>query len=180
MKANPQKSRRESIEFDPTIPTKLREAKFFLGHMMQSARSTRLEHEHFEFYLSAFLSAARSVTSFFEKKNQPKHVKVWWSQWKKDRSPDDLRLLKRMTKQRDNEVHEAGADVAHRLEDVPLSKIETASGLHAAYAQSFGEPWGEPQISLKVYYFTLGGKPVNVIETCQRYVTLLERAVAEF
>ena len=175
----PQKSRRKSIKFDPTIPKKLREAKFFLGHMMQSARSTRLDHEHFEFYLSAFLSAARSVTTFFEKRNQ----KAWWSQWKANRaskSPEDLRLLNQMTKQRDNEVHEKGADVAHQLEDVPLSKIETASGLHAAYAPSFGEPWGEPQISLKVYYFTLGGKPVNVIETCQRYVGLLERAVEEF
>jgi len=173
---------RKSIKFDPTIPKKLREAKFFLGHMrMESARSTQPDREHFEFYLSAFLSAARSVTGFFEKKNQPK-IKAWWSQWKKDkdRSDDDRQLLNEMRTQRNNEVHEEGADVAHRLEDVALSKIETASGLHAAYAPSFGEPWGEPQISLKVYYFTLGGKPVNVIETCQRYVILLERAVAEF
>ena len=175
----PQKSRRKSIKFDPTIPKKLREAKFFLGHMMQSARSTRLDHEHFEFYLSAFLSAARSVTGFFEKKTQPK-IKAWWSQWRANRSEDDRQLLNEMRIQRNNEVHEEGADIAHRLEDVALSKIETASGLHAAYAPSFGEPWGEPQISLKVYYFTLGGKPVNVIETCQRYVILLERAVAEF
>ena len=172
----PQKSRRKSIKFDPTIPKKLREAKFFLGYMMQSARSTRLDHEHFEFYLSAFLSAARSVTTFFEKRNQ----KAWWSQWRANRSEDDRQLLNEMRTQRNNEVHEEGADIAHRLEDVALSKIETASGLHAAYAPSFGEPWGEPQISLKVYYFTLGGKPVNVIETCQRYVILLERAVAEF
>ena len=91
--------------------------------MMQSARSTRLDHEHLEFYLSAFLSAARSVTDFFEKRNQ----KAWWSQWRANRSPDDLQLLNQMTKQRDNEVHEEGADVAHRIEDVPLSKIETPS-----------------------------------------------------
>jgi len=85
-----------------------------------------------------------------------------------------------MRKQRKNEVHRKGADVAHQLEDVPLSKIETASALHAAYAPSFGEPWGEPQVGLKVYYFTLGGETVNAIETCQRYVGLLERAVEEF
>ena len=179
MNANPQKSLRKiGIEFEPTIQKKLREAKFFLSHMMQSARSARLDHEHFEFYLSAFLSAARSVTDFFERKQ-----KAWWSQWKANRaskSPEDLRLLNQMTKQRDNEVHEKGADVAHHLEDVPLSKIETASVLHAAYAPSFGEPWAEPQISLKVYYFTLGGVTVNVIETCQRYVGLLERAVEDF
>ena len=176
MNANSQESLRKiGIEFDPKIQKKLREAKFFLSHMMQSARSTRLDHEHFEFHLSAFLSAARSVTNFLEN-NQ----RAWWSQWKTGRPGDDRQLLNQMTKQRDNEVHEKGADVAHQLEDVPLSKIETASGLHAAYAPSFGEPWGEPQISLKVYYFTLGEATVNVIETCQRYVGLLERAVEEF
>src|SRR5207249_2777260 len=126
----------------PKIQKKLCEAKFFLNHMMQSAGSTRLDHEHLEFYLSAFLSAARSVTDFFEKRNQ----KAWWGQWRANRSPDDLQLLNQMTKQRDNEVHEDGADVAHRIEDVPLSKIETPSALHAAYAPSFGEPWGEVQV----------------------------------
>src|SRR5437667_11060841 len=107
----------------PKIQKKLCEAKFFLNHMMQSARSTRLDQEHFEFYLSAFLSAARSVTDFFEKKNQPKHIKAWCSHWRANRSPDDRQLLNRMRTQRDNEVHEEGADVAHRIEDVPLSKI---------------------------------------------------------
>ena len=58
-------------------------------------------------------------------------------------SPDDRQLLNRMRTQRDNEVHEEGADVAHRIEEVPLSKIETASALHAAYAPFFGEPWGD-------------------------------------
>ena len=162
----------------PKIQKKLREAKFFLGHMGQSARSTRLDHEHLEFYLSAFLSAARSVTDFFERKQ-----KAWWSQWKANRaskSPEDLRLLNQMTKQRDNEVHEKGSDVSHQVEDVPLRKIETPSGLHAAYAPSFGEPWGEVKVGMKVYYFMLGGKAVPVIETCQRYVGLLERAVEDF
>ena len=161
------------------VSKKLREAKFFLGHMSQSAGSTRLDHDHLEFYLSAFLSAARSVTHFFERKQQ----KTWWSQWKANRtskSPEDLRLLNHMTNQRDNEVHEEGADVSHQVEDVPVSKIETASSLHAAYAPSFGEPFGEVKIGMKVYHFILAGKPVPVIETCRRYVGLLESAVEDF
>ena len=85
-----------------------------------------------------------------------------------------------MTKQRDNEVHEEGADVSHQVEDVPVSKIETPSGLHAAYAPSFGDPFSEVKIGVKVYYFILGGTLVPVIETCQRYVGLLERAVEDF
>jgi hypothetical protein len=55
-----------------------------------------------------------------------------------------------------------------------------ASALHAAYAPSFGEPWGQPQVGPKAYYFTLGGETVNAIETCQRCVGILERAVEEF
>src|SRR5436190_19053884 len=97
----------------PKIQKKLCEAKFFLNHMMQSARSTRLDHEHLEFYLSAFLSAARSVTDFFEKRNQ----KEWWSQWRANRSPDDLQLCIKMTKQRVIEVTEEGAVVALRIEE---------------------------------------------------------------
>jgi mRNA-degrading endonuclease YafQ of YafQ-DinJ toxin-antitoxin module len=159
----------------PKIQKKLREAKFFLGHMSQSARSTRLDHEHLEFYLSAFLSAARSVTDFFEHKQQ-----AWWKANRDSKSSEDLRLLNQMTKQRDNEVHEEGADLSHQVGDVPLSKIETPSGLHAAYAPSSGEPWGEVKVGMKVYYFMLGGKAVPVIETCQRYVGLLERAVEDF
>src|SRR5258706_16231028 len=59
----------------PRVQKKFRETKFFFGHMSQSAGSTRLDHDHLEFYLSAFLSAARSVTDFFE-------YQAWWSQWK--------------------------------------------------------------------------------------------------
>jgi hypothetical protein len=157
----------------PRVQKKFRETKFFFGHISQSARSTRLDHEHLEFYLSAFLSAARSVTDFFESH-------AWWSHWKASQSPEDLRLLNQMTKQRDNEVHKKGADVSHQVEDVPLSKIEIPSALHAAYGSSFGEPWGEVKVGMNVYYFMLEGKSVLVIETCKRYVALLERAVEDF
>jgi hypothetical protein len=162
--------------FDATLDKKLSEAKFFLGQMEQSARSTRLDRVDFQHYLSAFLSAARRVTSSFENK---KH-RAWWHQWKQGRDEAERRLLNQMTEQRYSEVHEKGADVTHRLENVPFSKIETPSFLHAAYAPSFGDPWGEPEISLKVYYFMLGGKNVNVIETCKRYIGLLQRAVENF
>jgi hypothetical protein len=165
--------RMKSMPEVPRVQKKFRETKFFFDHMSKSARSTRLDHDHLEFYLSAFLSAARSVTDFFESQ-------AWWGRWKAIQSAADILLLKQMTKQRDGEVHKEGADVSHQVEDVPLSKPETPSGLHAAYAPSFGEPWGEVKVGWKVYCFMLGGKAVPVIETCQRYVGLLERAVEDF
>jgi len=49
MNANPKESLcKIGIE---RIQKKFREAKFFLSHMMQAARSTRLDHEHVEFNL---------------------------------------------------------------------------------------------------------------------------------
>ena len=46
----------------PKTLKKLCETRFFLARMQEAPRSTRLEWEDFEFYLSAFLSAGRSVT----------------------------------------------------------------------------------------------------------------------
>lgn len=163
----------------PKVSKKLREARFFLGQMEQLGRSTastRLDHDHFEFYLSAFLSAARSITDYFERDRK---YRVWYRDWKMSQPEEDRQLINQMTNQRDLEVHEEGANIAHELEDVPLSKIDM-SGLHAAYAHSFGEPWGEPQVSQKVYYFVLEGRNVNAIETCNRYADLLIQAVDEF
>jgi CheY-like chemotaxis protein len=107
----------------------------------QSAGSTRLDHDHLEFYLSAFLSAARSVTVEHQ---------AWWGQWKASQSPEDVLLLKRMKEQRDSEVHQEGADVSHQVEDIPASKIKTPPGSHAAYAPSFGDPFSEVKIGVKV------------------------------
>src|SRR5439155_22520623 len=83
MNANPQKSLRKiGIE---RIQKKLREATFFLIHMIQSGRSTRLDPEHDEFYLSAFLSAARSLTNYLERYDQR-----WRCQWKKGQAEREL------------------------------------------------------------------------------------------
>src|SRR5260370_3388561 len=89
MNANPQKS---LPKLDPKLQKKLREARFFLSHMVHSARSTRLDHEHFEFHLSAFLSSARSVTSFLEDNHR-----AWWHQWNTARPVPALQLLNQIT-----------------------------------------------------------------------------------
>jgi hypothetical protein len=46
----------------PQTLKKLREARFFLALMKNTAKLTNFEREDFEFYLNAFLSAGRSVT----------------------------------------------------------------------------------------------------------------------
>lgn len=55
---------------------KLREARFFLGFLRRRDRVTPPEREEFEFYLSAFLSAARSVTFALENEEAAKY-KEW-------------------------------------------------------------------------------------------------------
>ena len=48
----------------PATRSKLDEAKFFYSRLARSKKGSQLiqERDHFHFYVSAFLSAARSVT----------------------------------------------------------------------------------------------------------------------
>ena len=54
----------------PKTLKKLREARFFLAKMTKDSRSTKLAGEDFDFYLSAFLSAGRSVTLVLQVEQQ--------------------------------------------------------------------------------------------------------------
>ena len=53
---------------DVTHPRKKhKEARFFLKHMLDLTSRVTQEREHFDYYLSAFIGAARSVTFVMQK-----------------------------------------------------------------------------------------------------------------
>ena len=65
----------------PMTEMKLREAKFFFGHLHDTGRkSVRNEPEEFAFYLSAFLSAARAVTFALQFEDKPGYD-TWFTPW---------------------------------------------------------------------------------------------------
>ncbi len=160
---------------------KLREAKFFLGRMSEAQESSRLDKEDFDFYLSAFLSAGRSVIGFFHAKEN-RQYRRWFRDWRMALADSERKLLNDMTRQRDLEVHEQGADVHADIEHVPVGEAEPGNRSHPAYGISWAGPPGvpSPTIGTKVHYFQIGDTREQAVETCKRYLQLLDKLVRDF
>jgi hypothetical protein len=166
---------------------KLREAKFFLGWMGNAAKSMDMEREDFEFYLSAFLSAGRSVTFVLQVGDKARYD-AWFPGWKSALPDSDQELLQFMNDQRVSELHQLGAAVEGVIEEVPMSVIERdRDHTHPAYGPHLfgihqGDPPGipEPTMGRRAHYFNAGGVREKAIETCKRYAGLLEKLVQDF
>ena len=90
---------------------KLREARFFLNHMIEQERMAG-DEKPFDFYLSAFLSAGMSVRDAFhveQDRKRNKAVKEWKKAWEARLTPEQRRLLDFMRKDRTHEVHRSGS-----------------------------------------------------------------------
>jgi hypothetical protein len=168
----------------PKTLKKLGEARFFLALMKNAAKFMDFEREDFEFYLSAFLSAGRSVTfclcsDLGGKKIYKHRFDVWWSGKLTDEQRDEMDFLR---DQRNLVLKTGRTDVVAEIEMVPITQIETQPGTGPIY--SIFQWWGEPdvpppRIGMKVHYFTSGATREQVIAKCTRYLELLERLVRE-
>ncbi len=161
----------------PKTQKKLREARFFCGHMSVSERSPGLDREDLDFYLSAFLAAGRTVTGFFDEKRN-RQYRRWFHQCKMVLAESDRKLLNDMTSQRDAEIHEEGAEVLPEVEFVPVTEIDRGPRSSPAYGMHWGIP--PPKIGTKVLYFNLRGKRAKVTTTCKRHLELLDQLVRDF
>ena len=159
---------------------KLREARFFLSSMSAAARSTRLDEENFEFFLSAFLSAARSVLDVIRVEGK-RHYKAWYGGWKANLSGEERDLLQFINGQRIATVHQEGVEVQTEIEFVPITRVEFR-GRHPAYGIGWFMPPGVPlpQIGRAVHYFERDESRQHVIETCSGYVAILQKLVQDF
>jgi len=138
----------------PKTLKKLREARFFLAKMTKDSRSTKLAGEDFDFYLSAFLSAGRSVTLVLQVEQQDLYD-AQYGPWENRLTPQDQALMKFMNGQRVAEVHLLGADVETTVEMVPITQIEMEPGTDPRYSISWWGPPGvpPPEIGRKVRLF---------------------------
>jgi hypothetical protein len=81
---------------------KLRETQFFLRLLFNADQEVvRTEPEAFEFYLNAFLSAARSVTFALQYEERDKYEE-WFPDWGNNLSEEDRQLLDFLKKQRNH------------------------------------------------------------------------------
>ena len=103
----------------PATRKKLREARFFLEKLRDEVKSIPRDPELFEFYLSAFLSAGRSVTFVLQAEEKDKYD-TWYRSWVQALPPEDRQVLALMNEQR----------------------VPTGSRAHPAYGFHWHAPFG--------------------------------------
>ena len=161
---------------------KLHEAKFFLRLLNQASQEVvRNEPEAFEFYLSAFLSAARSVTFALQYEEKDKYD-AWFPIWFGNRSEDDRQLLNFLKEQRNFIEKRGGADISVVWEFIPVTKMRTDNRGYPAYGFHWFGPPGTPppRVGLPVHSFDLSGDQKRVTSACKRYVNVLDDLVRDF
>ena len=161
---------------------KLREARFFVRLLNRESReAVRNELEAFEFYLNAFLSAARSVTFALQYEEKNKYD-AWFQTWFNNRIEEDRQLLNFLRDQRNYAEKRGGADVNVILEYVPITEVRTDDRGHPAYGFHWFGPPGTtpPRVGLPVHSFGLSGDQKKVTSVCEQYVTILSELVRDF
>jgi len=161
---------------------KLREAKFFFRLLNQTSQEVVLNApEVFEFYLSAFLSAARSVTFVLQYEEKDKYDD-WFPTWFSNRSEDDRQLLNFLKKQRNFVEKRGGAEISLVWELIPVTEVRTDDRGHPAYGIHWFEPPETPptRVGLPVHSFDLLGDQKKVISAGKRYLDVLDDIVRDF
>jgi hypothetical protein len=168
---------------------KLGETLFFLRLLINHREHIMGGEPHaFLYYLSAFLSAGRSVTFALQAEEKTKYD-AWFPSWYSNNCTEEEReLLKSMNDQRVEEVKKRGATIRVEMEAIPMVELRRADieRQHPAYGfQWFSPPQvlgfpGSPEAKRPMHYFQLGKNKADVIATCKRYVKLLDRLVQEF
>jgi len=162
----------------PLTQRKLREAQFFLSRLeSQVCTPDGASSEEAEFYLSAFLSAARSVTFVLESE-QPGSYKAWSVAWRASRSDRERLLLSRFTDARNRALKRETPSVAT---DQTAFAPAPSTSLHPELIFFFDD---EP---MPIYGFRAlkcrlmpGDPEEHVVPLCREYETLLSTLVREF
>jgi hypothetical protein len=160
-----------------TVRKKLRETRFYLRQLSEQCQLAFSEPEAFDFYLSAFLCAARTVDYRLRHRYQAKY-RTFYTKWERALEPRQRDLLKLMVDDRNLEVHRAGSGRMKHEERIPVSqRYQDKSGTMTVV----GPPGTPPaQIVRPVYFFHIDARLVPVNECCGKYLDLLEQLVADF
>jgi len=160
---------------------KLSEAQFFYGKLQEvSGRVVRNYPEAFQYYLSAFLSAGRSVGFALQAENKALYD-AWYPSWEASLSHEQVALLRNFNKERVATVRKTGANIEHQV--VPISGQEyllaaATEGEDIQISGPVGVPL--PEFQKVVRTFAFGGSDAEVVLTAGAYLLLIQRCVAEF
>jgi len=160
---------------------KLHEAQFFYRHLVAERERTSRKPGAFEYYFSAFLSAARSVPWRMEKEEKEKYL-AWRPTWEEKLTSEERKLLKFTNELRVDEVHRAGADTIVESEEIAINELLSSSPYqHPAYSMRSSAPPGLPSAKARpAYYLKHPNGKAEVTAMCKQYLDYLEKLVREF
>jgi hypothetical protein len=163
------------------IEKKLREARFFFGKMINQESRAFGDKEPFDFYLSAFLSAGRTV-DYRLRHEQATTYPDWRKTWDGTLPAQERELMKFLADDRADEVHRSGSSRAVKEETIPIRGTYTDS---SGTVDVSGTPatLGGSQDALIIkpaYDFTIDGVDRKATDACREYLELLDRMVAKF
>lgn len=161
---------------------KLREAAFFLQLLATVSKPLPMapEAEVPEFYLSAFLSAARAVPWALQKERKA-DWDAWLNRWRAGLSASDVKLWGFLVDQR-NKVHkEGGPELTFTLTPASLFEFMRDIQLHGGNVFVHGRVPGTPPPTVTALVKSFTAHPGRTLaEACQPLFDLMRRLVDEF
>jgi hypothetical protein len=163
---------------------KLREATFFFEQIAwHEGRMKKEPPDASRYYLSAFLSAARSV-SFYLRKELKARYEAWFPAWMESLTDDERDLLQHHNQQRVLAVHVSGPEISSTVTTEPLGQSgdrfdHPELGAGFIFSTSSVPNTGGVTISRLTHHF--GESPADdVTVSCERYLALLTRLLSDF
>jgi hypothetical protein len=162
------------------VEKKIREARFFLDKMADHERLAYNAKEPFDFFLSAFLSACRTI-DYRLRCEQNAVYPTWRDAWDAKRTASERTLIKFLIDDRNVEVHGSGSSRV-----VGTEKRELGAGTHVLASGTLYVSGGVPgvgplaTIQTPTYNFTIDGVDQRAVDACRDYLRLLEEMVAAF
>ena len=166
---------------NPKTDKKLREAHFFFRLLRENGANIRLDLEDFDFYVSAFLSAGRSVTWVLQAEAKDQYD-AWFPGWCNKLDTDQRELFDFMKGQRNKELKSRSSGVRSEIRHIAVTEVVPGSRAHPTYGIHWWAPPGTPppEVGVRTYYFERNGTAQDAVETCSRYLEILQNLIEDF
>jgi hypothetical protein len=164
---------------------KLLEADFFFLKLKREEVSLlRADSEARDFYLSAFLTAGRSVGDAIVAEGGESY-KTWFASRRAQLSPDEAGLLAFTNEQRVKTVHVRGADVTHATREISLREVQLEisrrGGIYEVYGGGVpGAPIPPMDVQVTNLMFDYQGRLEPVVSIGERWLRLMQGLVEEY
>jgi len=161
---------------------KLREALFFFDALSKESGKVRgNDPESASHYLSAFLSAARSVTFVLQSEEKEKYD-AWFPHSRDGLAQEDKKLFGLLRGQRNKTQKRGSAELNEVINFIPVTEVQQDRYGHPAYGFHWtgrpGDP--PPKVGISKGFFELEGKQIEVTVACRQYVEFLQKLVTDF